>query len=72
MDYNSVSDGGGEALLATLSKQMTSPKLRVFSISANRLSDQMVQAFLKLSAARRLVLLSRPQLSNELLTGGHS
>ena len=70
LDYNSISDGGAEALLAALSKEPTSPKLRMFSISANRLSEPMVQALLKLSKARTFILLSRPQLSAETLTGG--
>ena len=57
-----------DALVAALAKQASSPKLRTLSISANRLSDEMIEALHKLSKARTFLLLSRPQLLSELLT----
>lgn len=68
LDYNSISDDGADALVAALAKEASSPKLRTLSISANRLSDEMIEALHKLSRARTFLLLSRPQLLSELLT----
>ena len=68
LDYNLISDDGGEALSMALEREATSPKLRLLGISANRLSEPMVQRFYKVAKARSFSVVARPQLSNEKLT----